>query len=57
MSYGDAFDLEDDAVRRQLGLAVWDDPDAVDDLDPDHLDDWGEPGPDGHLGVHSGGRA
>lgn len=43
MNPDDGFlDLEDDAVRRQLGLAVWDDPNAVDDLDPDHLDDWGD---------------
>jgi hypothetical protein len=39
---GPALDLEDDAIRRALGLPVWDDPDAIDDLDPDHLDDWGE---------------
>jgi hypothetical protein len=34
--------LEDHATRVALGLAVFDDPDAIDDLDPDHLDDWGD---------------
>lgn len=33
--------LEDRNTRLALGLAVWDDPDA-EDLDPDHLDDWGD---------------